>query len=549
MLQHLSIKNYTLIKELSIDFKEGFSVITGETGAGKSILLGALALLTGQRVDTSVLLDKTKKSIIEAVFHIKNYGLQDFFAENDIDYDEQCIIRREITPQEKSRAFINDTPVSVTVLRKIGEILLDIHAQNTNLLLQNKDFQLLLIDQFANLQSEIANYHAHFKRYTALQKEYRQLYENTSMQDRDYWEFLYKELEDFNLQSGEQQKLEEELEVLSNAEEIKQNLYAVNCQLQEGETNVLSVLFDSLNRLQVIAKYKQSIQELTERLQSQIVDLKDIAFEIDKLQEKTIYDPQQIEIINLRLDALYSLQQKHKVNTEAELISIREHIARQLQLIDDSEENKQKLQKAIEEATCQLLQLGQALSAKRQSVLPKMESDLKKVLQLMNMPNASIQLRMQQSENLHERGLDTVVFWFTANPGVAMQAVDKIASGGELSRLMLAIKSLISQKNILPSIIFDEIDSGVSGEVSAKMGKVMQNIASYSQVIAITHVPQIAAAGSQHYLVYKESDASQTVSDIKQLNQEERIIEIAKMISNEKLTDTAIDAAKQLLLP
>jgi len=549
MLQHLSIKNYTLIKELSIDFKEGFSVITGETGAGKSILLGALALLTGQRVDTSVLLDKTKKSIIEAVFHIKNYGLQDFFAENDIDYDEQCIIRREITPQEKSRAFINDTPVSVTVLRKIGEILLDIHAQNTNLLLQNKDFQLLLIDQFANLQSEIANYHAHFKRYTALQKEYRQLYENTSMQDRDYWEFLYKELEDFNLQSGEQQKLEEELEVLSNAEEIKQNLYAVNCQLHEGETNVLSVLFDSLNRLQVIAKYKQSIQELTERLQSQIVDLKDIAFEIDKLQEKTIYDPQQIEIINLRLDALYSLQQKHKVNTEAELISIREHIARQLQLIDDSEENKQKLQKAIEEATCQLLQLGQALSAKRQNVLPKMESDLKKVLQLMNMPNASIQLRMQQSENLYERGLDTVVFWFTANPGVAMQAVDKIASGGELSRLMLAIKSLISQKNILPSIIFDEIDSGVSGEVSAKMGKVMQNIASYSQVIAITHVPQIAAAGSQHYLVYKESDASQTVSDIKQLNQEERIIEIAKMISNEKLTDTAIDAAKQLLLP
>lgn len=549
MLQHLSIKNYTLIKELSIDFKEGFSVITGETGAGKSILLGALALLTGQRADTSVLLDKTKKSIIEAVFHIKNYGLEDFFAENDIDYDEQCIIRREITPQEKSRAFINDTPVSVTVLRKIGEILLDIHAQNTNLLLQNKDFQLLLIDQFANLQAEVANYRAHFKRFTTLQKEYRQLYENTSLQDRDYWEFLYKELEDFHLQSGEQQRLEEELEVLSNAEEIKQNLYAVNYQLQEGETNVLGILFDSLNRLQAIAKFKQSIQELTERLQSQIVDLKDIAFEIDKLQEKTIYDPQQIEKINLRLDALYSLQQKHKVNTEAELISIQDNIARQLQLIDDSEENKQKLQKAIEEATCQLLQLGQALSAKRQSVLPKMEADLKKVLQLMNMPNASIQLRMQQSENLHERGLDTVVFWFTANPGVAMQAVDKIASGGELSRLMLAIKSLISQKNILPSIIFDEIDSGVSGEVSAKMGKVMQNIASYSQVIAITHVPQIAAAGSQHYLVYKESDASQTVSDIKQLNQEERIIEIAKMISNEKLTDTAIDAARQLLLP
>ncbi len=548
MLQHLSIYNYTLIKELSIDFKEGFSVITGETGAGKSILLGALALLTGQRADTSVLLDKTKKSIIEAVFHIKNYGLENFFAENDIDYDEQCIIRREITPQEKSRAFINDTPVSLTVLRKIGEILLDIHAQNTNLLLQNKDFQLLLIDQFANLQNEAANYRAHFKHYTTLQKEYRQLFENTSLQDKDYWEFLYKELEDFHLQSGEQQSLEEELEVLSNAEEIKQNLYSVNYQLQEGDTNVLGILFDSLNRLQAIAKYKPSIQELMDRLQSQVVDLKDIAFEIDKLQEKTIYDPQQIEKINLRLNTLYTLQQKHKVNTEAELITIQEHIAHQLQLIDNSEENKQKLHKAIEEAKNQLLQLGQALSTKRQSVLPKMESDLKKVLQLMNMPNASIQLHMQQSENFHERGLDTVVFWFTANTGVDMQAVDKIASGGELSRLLLAIKSLISQKNILPSIIFDEIDSGVSGEVSAKMAKVMQNIASYSQVIAITHVPQIAAAGSQHYLVFKESNASQTVSDIKQLHQEERIIEIAKMISNEKLTDTAINAAKLLLL-
>lgn len=547
MLQHLSIKNYTLIKDLSIDFEEGFSVITGETGAGKSILLGALALLSGQRADTSVLFDKTKKSIIEAVFHIKNYGLEDFFSENNIDYEEQCIIRREITPQEKSRAFINDTPVSLSLLKIIGEILMDIHVQNTNLLLQNKEFQLILIDQFANLQNDVANYRTHFKQYTALQKEYHKLYENTSTQDKDYWNFLYNELEDYHLQLGEQQKLEEELKVLSNTEEIKQNLFAIHQQLEEGEVNVLALLHDCWNRMQSIGKYKQDIQVLTNRLHSQLVELKDIAFEINILQEKTIYDPQQIEKFTQRLNILYTLQQKHKVNTEEELVAIQQNILDKLQSIENSEINKHKLLTAITEAEKHLFQLGKILSTKRHAVLNKMESELKKVLQMMNMPNASIQIRMNTSETLHERGLDKVVFWFTANLGTKMQAVDKIASGGELSRLLLAIKSLISQKNILPTIIFDEIDSGVSGEVSAKMAKVMQNIASYSQVIAITHVPQITAKGDKHYLVYKESDQSQTVSDIKRLSPDERILEIAKMISNEKVTESSLIAAKQLL--
>lgn len=547
MLQHLSIKNYTLIKDLSIDFEEGFSVITGETGAGKSILLGALALLSGQRADTSVLLDKTKKSIIEAVFHIKNYGLENFFTENNIDYEEQCIIRREITPQEKSRAFINDTPVSLSLLKIIGEILMDIHVQNTNLLLQNKEFQLILIDQFANLQNDVANYRTHFKQYTALRKEYHKLYENTSAQDKDYWIFLYNELEDYHLQLGEQQKLEEELKVLSNTEEIKQNLFAVHQQLEEGEVNVLALLHNCWNRMQSIGKYKQDIQVLTNRLHSQLVDLKDIAFEINILQEKTIYDPQQIEKITQRLNILYTLQQKHKVNTEEELFAIQQNIVDKLQSIENSEVNKQKLRTTITKAEQHLFQLGKVLSTKRHAVLNKMESELTKVLQMMNMQNASIQIRMNTTETLHERGLDKVVFWFTANLGTKMQAVDKIASGGELSRLLLAIKSLISQKNILPTIIFDEIDSGVSGEVSAKMAKVMQNIASYSQVIAITHVPQITAKGDKHYLVYKESNESQTISDIKRLSPNERIHEIAKMISNENVTESSLIAAKQLL--
>ncbi len=548
MLEHLSIENYTLIQQLSIDFKEGFSVITGETGAGKSILLGALALLSGQRADTSVLYDKSKKSIIEAVFNIQQYGLEDFFNENDIDFDKHCIIRREITPQEKSRAFINDTPVSLTVLKKLGDALMDIHVQNTNLLLQNKEFQLILVDQFAKIQHEVIDYQHHYKKYVGLQKEYHSLYENNINQDKDYWEFLYKELDEVHLQWGEQQLLEEELKVLTNAEEIKQQLFAIYKQLHEGESNVLTALHDCRHRLQSIAKYKQEIHVVVDRIQSQIVDIKDIAFEIDTLQEQTKYDPQRIETINQRLNELYTLQQKHKANNEQQLFEIQTQISKRLQAIADSEIRKTTMQKTIAELKTKLFTMAAGLTAKRKAIIPHMEADLRNVLQLMNMPKAIIEIRLEQFDELNNRGIDKVLFLFSANTGMEMQAVEKIASGGELSRLMLAMKSLISQKNILPTIIFDEIDSGVSGEVSAKMGNVMKNIAAYSQVIAITHVPQIAAKGNHHYLVYKEMDEQKTVSDIRHLSPEERVLEIAKMISNEKVTDTALKAAKHLLL-
>ena len=548
MLQHLSIENYTLIQKLSINFDDGFSVITGETGAGKSILLGALALLSGQRADTSVLFDKTRKSIVEAVFHIQNYGLEDFFAENDIDYDKQCIIRREITPQEKSRAFINDTPVPLTVLKKMGEMLMDIHVQNTNLLLQNKEFQLVLVDQYAKIQKEIVEYKQQYKKYLNLQKEYQSLFENNINQDKDYWEFLFNELNEAHLQAGEQQSLEDELRVLSNSEEIKQQLFAVYQLLQEGENNILSQLFDCRNRIQTIGNYKQEISDLAERLQSQIVDLKDIVYEVNNLQEKTLHDPQRIEFITQRLNDLYSLQQKHKVNSEQQLIEIQAQIDKRLQNIVQSELHKTYLLNSIAEFKDSLVEMATKISEKRKAVIGNMERDLKKVLQLMNMPNASIQIKMEQSSLLNDRGLDKVLILFSANPGMELQAVEKIASGGELSRLMLAMKSLISQKNVLPTIIFDEIDSGVSGEVSAKMANVMQGIAAYSQVIAITHVPQIAAKGNHHYLVYKQTDNQKTVSDIHLLTSEERVVEIAKMISNEKVTETSLNAAKNLLL-
>lgn len=547
MLLHLSIENYTLIEKLSIHFGEGFSVITGETGAGKSILLGALSLLSGQRADTSALKDKTKKSIVEATFDIENYNLVDFFNENDIDYDNQCIIRREITPQEKSRAFINDTPVSLSVMRKLGEQLMDIHTQNANLLLQNKEFQLIIIDQYANIQTQIINYQTQYKQYIALQKDYQSLFERNINQDKDYWGFLYKELEDAHLQLGEQQKLEEELEVLGNSEEIKQQLFAVYQQLQEGETNILSALHDAKNRIQHIGKYKVEIKNIAERLESQLLELKDIAQEIDREQEKINYNPQRIDAINERLNILYNLQQKHNANNEEQLIEIQEKIAKSLQQIADSETEKIEMEKAIAEMKNQLLKQATWISERRKVVIANIEIDLKKILQQMNMPNAQIKIQLDRSNSLNQRGIDKALFLFSANLGLKMQLIEKVASGGELSRLLLAIKSLISQKNILPTIIFDEIDSGVSGEVSARMANVMKAIASYSQVIAITHSPQIAAKSKHHYLVYKETLQQKTISDIKNLSPDERIQEIAKMISNEEVTETSIDAAKQLL--
>lgn len=547
MLQHLNIENYTLIKHLSIDFEDGFSVITGETGAGKSILLGALALLSGQRADTSLLFDKAKKSIIEAEFRITDYELKDFFDENDLDYDEVCIIRREITPQAKSRSFINDTPVSLSILKKIGEFLMDIHLQNTNLLLQNKEFQLKLIDQYAGLQKETSEFKALYKKYLALQKEYQLLFNNVSSQDKDYWEFLYKELEEANLQSGEQQELEHELGLLSNAEEIKQQLYAVAYHFAEGDTNLLSLLQENVNRLLQISKYDEGIEELSKRLQSQIIELKDIVFEIHKINENTQHNPQRIEQINQRLDVLYTLQQKHKVSPEADLMAIQNHLAEVLERIEHAEEEKQHMLLQIENEKQILYQKATLLSDKRKAVLKKMETDLQHVLQVLHMPSAHFDIWMEKSEHFHAAGLDKVVFWFTANPGTEMQTLEKSASGGELSRVMLALKSLISEKNVLPTIIFDEIDSGVSGEISAKMGKVMQKLATYSQIIAISHVPQIAAKAKNHYVVFKEVIKGETYSNIKKLTHLEHISEIAKMISNEKITESSLSAAKQLI--
>ena len=547
MLQHIHIENYTLIQHLSIDFREGFSAITGETGAGKSILVDALSLLLGQRAESAVLFDKNKKGIVEAVFCIKDYGLEPFFEENDIDFDPTCIIRREINPEGKSRTFINDTPVNINTLKTLSERLLDIHSQHSNLLLQNAKFQLLIVDEYAQLKQELEGYKKTFHRHRNLKKQYQELCTRTESQDKEYFEFLYNELETCRLKDGEQELLEQELQLLLNAEDINSKLCALVNASGTDEINALQLLQESRQRLASIAKHSEKLEALSIRFNSLYIELKDIVNEAETMAKSLIPDAQRMEEVNERLNWLYRLEQKHKVSTDKELLQVKAELSQKLERMYDAETHLAEMQKQIETTEIQLRELGESLSQKRRAALPQIASSLQEKLREMNILQAQIEIVMEKEEQFSEMGFDRPIFRFSANKGAEMQPITKIASGGELSRIMLGVKSLILQKNVLPTIIFDEIDSGVSGEVSAKMGKVMRDIARFSQVIAVTHLPQIAGKAQTHYLIYKENEGEKTVSSIKCLNEEERIVEIAKMISNEKITPFSIEAAKALL--
>jgi DNA repair protein RecN (Recombination protein N) len=547
MIQHIYIENYTLIERLSIDFEEGFSVITGETGAGKSILIDALALLSGQRADTGVLFDKNRKSIVEATFDIRNQDLSLIFEEEDLDYDDICIIHREINPQGKSRAFINDTPVNVATLKRIGEKLVDIHSQHSNLLLQDNNFQLLILDQYARLDKETKTYKDTFRTFQAQKKQLQELFDKSGNQDKEYLEFLSNELETAKLTEGEQNSLEEKLQMLSHAEEIKQKLSEIINLMDFNEINVFQLLQDCKQRLSSLERHSLKLETLSKRFNPILIDLKDIATEISTIAENTVYDPLEIEQISSRLNTLYRLEQKHKVNSEKDLIAVKEELEEKLQAIYHTETSTSALQESIAQIEKELYVLAEDLSEKRNKIIPDIEQALKEKLQAMNMPQAMIKIVLERNDHLNDAGIDKPVFLFNANRGTDMKAMAKVASGGELSRLMLAFKSLILQKNVLPTIIFDEIDSGVSGEVSAKMGKVMQEIARFTQVIAITHLPQIASKAKVQYLVYKQDDKEKTCSNIKRLSQQERVVEIAKMISNEELSESTLQAAQTLL--
>ncbi len=549
MLTHLSVQNYALINTLEVDFAKGLTIITGETGAGKSILLGALGLVAGNRADVQSLNDKTKKCVIEAFFNLKEYKLKDFFLLNDIDYEPLTVIRREINPEGKSRAFINDSPVTLNLLKELTEQLIDIHSQHQTLTINGSEFQLSVVDAYAQHDELLTQYHTNYKTYKILKKQLTELTDKEAQakKDADYFQFQFNELEDANLKSGDQSNLEQELQTLSNAETIKLNLSKAAYGLSGGELNVLSSLNEIKSSISSIAKFKPEINELSNRINSAYVELKDIANEIENSESEIIYDASRIEEITARLDTLYRLQQKHQVKEIEELIALKNELSNKLLEFNSLETEIEKTKKQLDTLEKALLVTAKKISANRKNTIPKIEKDTAVLLSSLSMPNAQLKIEHATTDALNNNGLDTINFLFSANKGSDFKEINKVASGGELSRLMLSIKSLIAQLTALPTIIFDEIDTGVSGEVADKMGIIMNKISKNIQVLAITHLPQIAGKGASHLLVYKEDKNNKTYSNIKKLTNEERIYEIAKMLSTGTPTVTALKNAEELL--
>ncbi len=549
MLKTISVQNYALIDKLEVEFTDGLTIITGETGAGKSILLGALGLIAGSRADSQALQDKTKKCVVEATFNIKGYSLKDFFLENELDYDVTTSIRREINPEGKSRAFINDTPVTLNQLKELAEYLIDIHSQHQTLTLNGSAFQLSVVDAFADHSSTTEEYAEGFKKYKTLEKQLKELTEKESQakKDLDYFQFQFNELEDVNLKSDQQLAMEQELEALNNAEDIKSTLSKAAHGLTGGEQNLLSSLSEIKIILSSIAKFKPEINDLSTRLSSSYIELKDISNELEALEQDIVYDSKRIEVLTEKLDAVYRLQLKHQVKTIEELIVIKDDLSNKLLDFSSLEAEIEKVNKELNMLQKALMVLAKKMSANRKKSIPKIEKEIASLLSALSMPNAQLKVEHLESDTLGKDGLDKVNFLFSANKGSDFKELNKVASGGELSRLMLSIKSLIAQLTALPTIIFDEIDTGVSGDVADKVGSIMDKMATKMQVVTITHLPQIASKGQSHLFVYKEDKNNKTFSNIKRLTDEERVQEVAKMLSTGTPTAAAISNAKELL--
>lgn len=551
MLSRLHIKNYALIDSLDISFDEHLNILTGETGAGKSIILGALGLILGQRAEGKYFFNQQKKCIIEGFFKVKNYQLDTFFDENDLDYEEETVLRREISLDGKSRAFINDTPVNLTTLKQVGEQLIDIHSQHATLEISNQQFQLLVVDLMANHQELLENYKSSYKTYKKKVKQLDTLIEQSEKEkaELDYLQFQFDELEQAKLSADEQENLEQELQRLNHAEEIKSNLLNASTLLQNQEINALNLIKEASNQLQQAERYQQDINTLGDRLKSCLIELKDIASEIEDIEQTISFDENKATLVNERLDLIYSLQKKHRVNSNLELLNYQEELSLKLNKILFADEDIERLQKEIQEEKLLLIEQAKTITLNRKNAIPAIEEYIIKILTEIGMANADIKLeQLVKEENYFDQdGLDQIKFLFSANKGHQLQELSKVASGGELSRLMLSIKSLIAKKTALPTIIFDEIDTGVSGEVAHKVGNIMEKLAEDMQVITITHLPQMASKGKSHYYVYKEIKDNFTYSQIKKLNNEERILEIAKMLSGEHPKESAIQNAKELL--
>ena len=550
MLKHLYIKNFTLIDELDIELHRGFSVITGETGAGKSIILGAIGLLLGQRADSKSIKSGADKCVIEAHFDLSNYAMEAFFEENEIEFDaEDTIVRRELTAAGKSRAFINDTPVSLSMLKELGEQLVDIHSQHQNLLLQKQDFQLNVVDIIANDQKELMTYQQTFSQLSTLNSQLLQMKDDIerNRQNQDFLQFQYEELESAKLTEGEQEELEQQSETMEHAEDIKTALYEADNALAVDESGAVSRVHTALYSLKSICQVMSNATELAERLDSCHIELKDIANEVSSMLEKTEFDPSELDHINARLDKIYELEKKYHADTIGELIIRRDELKQQLQGIENSDEALQELQQQIDQLSKQATKQANELTKLRQQAATQIEQQLRQRLVPLGMPNVRFEVNVKKGE-LNKTGQDAVSFLFSANTSTPLQPVSLVASGGEIARVMLSLKAMISGAVKLPTIVFDEIDTGVSGKIAEKMAEMMQEMGRQErQVISITHQPQIAALGSHHYRVSKEETPQGTTSRMQELTDQQRIGEIAQMLSGSNVTEAAIANAKQLL--
>lgn len=549
MLVKLFVQNYALIKELDVELEKGLTIITGETGAGKSILLGALSLILGTRADSSVLLDKNEKCIVEGTFRIEDYDLKEFFSLNELDYEPVAILRREINPAGKSRAFINDTPVTISLLKELGDKLIDIHSQHQTLMLNDNSFQLNLIDSFARNATLISDYKLVYSNYHKLKKESGELKEKADRNsaDLEYYKFQLDQLEEAKLVPGEQEKLEKEQEMLEHAEEIKLALSNSMNLLSSDEMSILSMLKDVKLNIGRIKEFLPEVGNLLSRSESSYIELDDIAGEIEKLGTSIEADPQHLIQVNNRLDNIYSLIQKHRVGNLNELITKKEEIGNLINSIVTSDERFLELEKLLEKEVSSLKIISEKMSANRKGVLYDVEIKITELLKQLGMPNAKFRITLSQLKDFTPSGMDQADFLFSANKQVAPENLAKIASGGELSRVMLSLKSLLTKNNNLPTIIFDEIDSGVSGEVADKVGQILSGMGKYMQVVNITHLPQVASRGTRHYHVYKDESGDSTITRVKLLSMDERVIEVARLLSGSEITETAIKNARELL--
>lgn len=552
MLQHLSIKNYALIEELDIDLQKGFSVITGETGAGKSILLGAIGLLLGQRADSKALRTGAQRCIIEAQFDLSDYHMQDIFAEMDIDFDgQECIIRRELTAAGKSRGFINDTPASVTQLRELGDRLIDIHSQHQNLLLAQEDFQLNVLDTLAHNEVDLHQYSQAYHHYLQLKRELQEARETLaqSKDEEEYLQFQLEQLKEAALQEGEDTELEEEQQLLEHAEDIKSALVQAANELSGEDHSILTSIKQAYQQLNSASRVFAPAEELATRIESCMIELKDISAEVDSLSEDVEFNPERLTYIEERLSTIYNLERKHHAENVKQLLDIQGEFEKKLGNITNGDEHLEEMAYAVAQQLELLKKMAKALSLKRQKAAKQVEKTMTETLVPLGIPNVRFSIEITTNDEPGATGTDHVTFLFSANKNAALQPISQVASGGEIARVMLSLKNIISCAKSLPTIIFDEIDTGVSGQIAERMAVIMREMGEKHnrQVISITHLPQIAALGSLHYKVYKEDNEDETNSHIIQLTEEQRIEEIAHMLSGSTITEAARENARTLL--